>query len=212
MYATSVTCREHIIILTNGRRRSACRMGPKTRRAICGDRSKGGLTARACFAAALWRVVAHHPPRAVRGNSCEWRILPEPNLPDSKRWCTVGGSEHYPYVRFLGGISLFDFDRFDPDAYSEKCPSSCWAYFVPYHSEWECAVWIEIDRGKVTPPHFVSGIELLAKWKADGAFGHNIMPEIEAAYLGFLPRAAFRRAFLVRKKNSELLDLLVEAS
>lgn len=157
----------------------------------------------------LWHTT--HPER-FEAILASGGILPEPNLPDSKRWCTVGGSEHYPYVRFLGGISLFDFDRFDPDAYSEKCPSSCWAYFVPYHSEWECAVWIEIDRGKVTPPHFVSGIELLAKWKADGAFGHNIMPEIEAAYLGFLPRAAFRRAFLVRKKNSELLDLLVEAS
>jgi hypothetical protein len=58
-------------------------------------------------------------------------ILPEPNIPDSKRWCTGGGSEHYPYVRTLGGVSLFDFDQFDPGIYGERCPSSTWAYFVP---------------------------------------------------------------------------------
>jgi hypothetical protein len=49
------------------------------------------------------------------------------------------------------------------------------------------------------------------QWKADSAFGHNIMPEIEAAYLAPLPRAAFKRVFLVRKKNNVLCDVVVPA-
>jgi hypothetical protein len=156
----------------------------------------------------LWHTT--HPERfeAILASGA---ILPEPNISDSERWYTGAGIEHYPYVRTLGGVSLFDFDNFEPDAYHERCPSSCWAYFVPCHSAWECAVWIEIDRRQVLFAHFISGLELLAKWKADGAYGHNIMPEIEAAYLRPLPRAAFTRAFLVRKETGELRDVLTTA-
>lgn len=153
----------------------------------------------------LWHTT--HPDR-FKAILVSGAILPEPNIPDSGRWCTGGGSEHYPYARTLGGVSLFDFDQFDPDSYTERCPSSSWAYFVPYQSHWECAVWIEIDRGQVAPPHFISGVGLLAKWKSEAACGHNIMPEIEAAYLGPLSRVKFKRAFLVRKESSELLDVL----
>src|SRR5205823_5028184 len=103
----------------------------------------------------------------------------------------------------LGGVSLFDFDEFEPEAYHERCPASCWAYFVPYQLAWKCAVWIELDRSKIASAHFISGPELVARWKADKAYGHNFMPEIEAAYIGPVPRAAFKRAFLVRKENAE---------
>jgi hypothetical protein len=48
-------------------------------------------------------------------------ILPEPpNMPDNERWSTSQGKEFYPYVRQLGGVSLFDFDDFDPEAYSKE--------------------------------------------------------------------------------------------
>jgi hypothetical protein len=40
-------------------------------------------------------------------------ILPDPEIPDSERWSTSLGSKWYPYVRTLGGISLFDFRRFN---------------------------------------------------------------------------------------------------
>src|ERR1035438_4494083 len=40
-------------------------------------------------------------------------ILPEPDILDSERWANAG-PEHYPYVRTLGGVSLFDFDGFNP--------------------------------------------------------------------------------------------------
>jgi hypothetical protein len=152
----------------------------------------------------LWHTT--HPDRfaAILATGA---ILPEPGVPDSERWCTGGGKEHYPYVRTLGGVSLFDFTQFEPESYQERCPSSCWAYFVPCHLAWERAVWIEIKRGQVAPPQFIPGLELLSKWKADRAYGHNIMPEIEAAYVGSIPRAAFKQAFLVRKDDSEIRQL-----
>ena len=39
-------------------------------------------------------------------------ILVYPDIPDTERWCTRGGEEHYPFVRHLEGISLFDFKDF----------------------------------------------------------------------------------------------------
>src|ERR1035438_2777123 len=47
-------------------------------------------------------------------------ILPEPNIPDSDRWKTSQGKDHYPYVRTLGGVSLFDFDQFDAHRYRKE--------------------------------------------------------------------------------------------
>jgi hypothetical protein len=41
-----------------------------------------------------------------------------------------------------------------------------------------------LNRSKLVSPHFISGSELIAKWKADEAYGHNFMPEIETAYVG----------------------------
>ena len=106
----------------------------------------------------------------------------------------------------LGGVSLFDFDRFDPESYSEQCPSSSWCEFVPYRQHWGCSVWIEIDRIQVGP-QLISGPDLVARWKADGAYGHNIMPYIEAAHLGPLPRTAIKRAFFVREDDAQVHPL-----
>ena len=147
----------------------------------------------------LWHTTHPDPFKSILASGA---ILPGPDIPDRERDCTGGGKEHYPYVRTLGGVSLFDFSQFDPDEYEKRCPSSSWAYLVPHHLHWECAVWIEIDREQVAPK-LISGRDLLSRWKADGAYGHNIMPEIEAAYLGDVPAAAFKRAFLVRKEDDE---------
>jgi len=154
----------------------------------------------------LWHTT--HPDR-FKSILASGAILPEPDIPDDERYCTGGGKEHYPYVRSLGGVSLFDFSQFDPDEYEKRCPSSSWAYFVPHHLHWGCAVWIEIDRTQVAPK-LISGRDLLSRWKADDAYGHNIMPEIEAAYLGGLPGAAFKRAFLVRKEDDEFHALALD--
>src|SRR5438309_5175332 len=56
----------------------------------------------------------------------EGSIVPEPNIPNSDRWKTSQGEDYYPYVRMLGGVSLFDFDEFDPERYTERYPASSW--------------------------------------------------------------------------------------
>jgi len=131
-------------------------------------------------------------------------ILPEPDPQFGSRWRPMGDGDHRPYVRTLGGVSLFDFEQFEPETYSEKYPSSSWMTFVPAVDS--SAVWIEIDRAKVGG-NFISGSDLLARWKTEKAYGHGIMPLIEAAHLGPLPRAFFKRAFLVCKEKREISSL-----
>ncbi len=83
---------------------------------------------------------------------------------------------------------------------------SSWYEFVPYRTDWDRSVWIEIDREKVAL-QVISGSDLVAKWKSDNAYQHTIMPYIEAAHLGPLPRTAFKRAFLVCKGDSQFHPL-----
>lgn len=147
----------------------------------------------------LWHTT--HPDR-FEGILISGLVLPEPDIPDGDRWKTSQGKDYYPYVRTLGGVSLFDFDQFDPESYAEKCPMSSWYEFVPYRTDWGRSVWIEIDREQVAP-QVISGSDLVARWKSAKAYQHSIMPYIEAAHLGPLPRTAFRRAFLVCKGDSE---------
>jgi hypothetical protein len=61
-------------------------------------------------------------------------ILPEPPIPDSDRWGTRPGTIGCPYVRSIGGGSLFDFRDFNPEGYSKNYPLSSWREFVPYRS------------------------------------------------------------------------------
>lgn len=156
----------------------------------------------------LWHTT--HPSR-FKSILQSGAIFPEPEIPDTDRFGSAAGREHYPYVRFLGGVSLFDLDHFDPAEYERKCPSSSWAYFIPHHLDWTCAVWIEIDREQVAT-NLISARDLVSKWKAEEAFGHNIMPEIEAAYIGNLPVPAFKRAFLVCEDDDNFHFLSLDAS
>src|SRR5258708_6756663 len=49
----------------------------------------------------------------------EWgTILPEPDISEHGRWGTAAGPEGYPYVRSIGGVSLFDFRGFEAESYS----------------------------------------------------------------------------------------------
>lgn len=141
----------------------------------------------------LWHTT--HPDRFAN-ILADGAISPEPNIPDVDRWKTSGGPELYPFVRTLGGVSLFDFGRFDIEEYTRAYPLSSWHAFVPFLESWGRSVWIEIDRGQVES-RFISGPDLVAKWDLEKAWRHSIMPRIEAAHLGPLPRAAFKRAFLV---------------
>ncbi len=132
-------------------------------------------------------------------------VLPEPDIPESDRWKTSRGPEYYPYVRTLGGVSLFDFNDFDQESYDEKCPLSTWREFVPFRSAWGSAVWIEIDREAVKNC-LLSSSELLARLKKEGAYHHTIMPHIEAAHIGMIPTESFSQTLLVSDSAIETID------
>jgi len=117
------------------------------------------------------------------------------------------GENYYPYVRTLGGVSLFDFDHFDAESYSDQYTFSMWDEFVPWRESWGSSVWIEMDRARIVDG-FISAANLLATWKTDQAYTHTIMPMIEAAHLGPIPRAAFTRAFLASPNGIDQTDLL----
>jgi hypothetical protein len=137
-----------------------------------------------------------------RGILVAGAILPEPPIPDTERWSTSQGPRYYPYVRTLGGVSLFDFREFDPTEYSERYPLSTWKAFVPYCSTWKEAVWIELDI-EALGQDFVSGTQLLERWNSIQV-GNRIMPLIEAAHIGAVPLSAFKSVFSVRAGTAGL--------
>ena len=133
-------------------------------------------------------------------------ILPEPNIPDADRWNTSGGSDSYPYVRKIGGVSLFDFCEFDPVEYQKACPMSTWHQFVPFQESCGSAIWIEIDRQKIAQ-NFISASKLGVQINIEGAHRHLRMPRIEAAHIGPLPSSAFVRAFLSCETDTEIEEI-----
>lgn len=126
-------------------------------------------------------------------------ILPNPQIPDSERWGTSRGPGLYPYVRSIGGVSVFDFIGFDEVAYSEKCPVSSWRTFVPCKTERDAAIWIELDID-IIKKDFIDGTSLVKQWNLQKAHRHKIMPLIEAAHIGPVPIVAFRRVFKYSSK------------
>lgn len=122
-------------------------------------------------------------------------LLVEPSIDNAERWKTSRGPDYYPFVRTIGGISLFDFANFDADLYDQTHPMSSWRSFVPYLQEWRGAVWIEIDREAISDS-FISADEIVRRWDEGGHHRHTVMPRIEAAHIGDLPVSACQSAFL----------------
>lgn len=120
----------------------------------------------------------------------------EPSLPDSVRHKTASGPVNYPFVRSLGGVSLFNFADFDPDDYQSRYPLSNWQAFVPLWRAWERSIWIEIDA-RLCDSTIIQPSQLLELWRLKQAWGHTIMPQIEAAHIGDVPMRAFRSQMLV---------------
>jgi hypothetical protein len=137
----------------------------------------------------LWHTTSPSRYEAIVASGS---ILPNPTLPDSERWKTSRGPEFHPYVRVLGGVSLFDFRGFEPDVYSAKYPMSSWRTFVPYRREWKAAIWIEIDRILITD-NYLDPPQLLTRWKGESAERHTIMPMIEGVHVGPIPAQAMLR-------------------
>lgn len=113
-------------------------------------------------------------------------VLPEPGIPDSARWKTAAGPKHYPYVRSLGGVSLFEFRGFEPESYRAAYPMSTWEEFVPYRSSWGAAIWLKIDRDAASMS-LIDPKALVERWNRENAHGHTLMPMIEAAHVGPIP-------------------------
>lgn len=149
----------------------------------------------------LWGGVWHttHPERFLSILD-DGEILPEPQIPDGDRWGTACGPELHPFVRSIGGVSLFDFRNFNPITYQENYPLSMWRTFAPYRSEWAGAVWLEVEHEKIEPA-FISGPELVARWKKVNELGRKIMPHIEAAHIGNLALSNIRRAIFIRSRD-----------
>lgn len=121
-------------------------------------------------------------------------LTPEPDIDNARRWKTSRGPDYYPFVRKIGGVSLFDFAGFDADQYDDAYRMSTWRTFVPHREEWGGAVWIEINRARVME-RFISGDEVVRRWNEGGHHRHTIMPRIEAAHIGAVPSEAFSSAF-----------------
>ncbi len=131
-------------------------------------------------------------------------ILPEPDLSDSERWGTAKGETHYPYVRSIGGVSLFDFRNFDEEQYSKRYPVSSWRAFVPCSHRSDEAIWIQINL-QLVKENYISGEALLAEWKSSGELRRKIMPLIEAAHIGQISATAFGHVFIY-KKNEDVFS------
>lgn len=142
----------------------------------------------------LWHTTAQDRFESILADGL---LKPEPNLPDELRHKTANGPSNYPYVRTLSGVSLFDFTDFDSQSYEAACPVSNWRAFVPVWTAWQTAIWIELNRDKIGA--FISGPDLLDRWKSERAHAHTIMPVIEAAHVGDIPTVAFRRSLIATR-------------
>lgn len=149
---------------------------------------------------------ATHPERFV--SIMAEGLKAEPAISNGERWKTSRGPEFYPFVRKIGGVSLFDFTNFDPDIYDRSHPMSNWRAFVPHREDWAGAVWIQVDR-EMIGSRFISTDELVVRWDQGGHHRHTIMPRIECACVGDIPTVAFASAFLTWSRGEEIRDLVL---
>ncbi len=133
----------------------------------------------------------------------------EPDVRDSERWKASHGPKYHPFVRTIGGVSLFDFTAFDPEAYSRSHPMSTWSTFVPHRADWGGAVWIEVDPDALGE-RFISADDLVRRWDDGGHHRHTIMPRIECACIGDVPVSAFKSAFMTWSRGDVTRDISVE--
>lgn len=128
-------------------------------------------------------------------------IRTSPNISDNERWKTSGGPETFPFVRHIGGLSLFDLRSFEPEVYSSRYPVCSWSYFIPVHLQWKESIWLEIEHQRLGP-NFVDGPDLLCRWKERQAFRHTIMPNIEACSLADVPTKYVKNAWSISKDDA----------
>ena len=126
-------------------------------------------------------------------------IHPEPSGVEL-RWGTGQGPEYYPFVRTLGGVSIFDFYGFNPDQYSDKFPMSSWYSFVPLQREWKNAIWIQLSPERMLGK-FLKGLELKKLQEEQSAYKNKLMPRIECAHIGSIPVETFVSVLLYEEEQ-----------
>lgn len=124
-------------------------------------------------------------------------LKPEPDIPDCQRYGTICGPSNYPYVRHLGGVSLFQFPTvFNLHDYVDEIPTASLDQFIPFNRSIGEAVWLEINRD-ILNENFISGQEVRLRWRKDEAYAHKFIANLEAAYIGDLPVSSISKAYYV---------------
>lgn len=150
----------------------------------------------------LWHTT--HPDRFL-AILASGGLKVEPDIPNSERW-KASQPKYYPFVRHIGGVSLFDFFDFVPESYEVQFPLSNWYEFVPHRQVWGGGVWIEIDR-QACGSSLLTSEQLRILWDQDGKRQHTRMPQIEVAHIGDLPKTSFRSAFLTWASGNEVREI-----
>ncbi|PIP00672.1 hypothetical protein [Pleomorphomonas carboxyditropha] len=139
----------------------------------------------------LWHVTSRERFQSIRRDGF---IRAKPKIPDKERWSTRRGPYYYPFVRSIGGFSLFDFPLgFDILAYRERCRWSSPEAFIPHAEAWGHAVWLEIDRDAQAAQ--IKDGETVWTECEDYGHGRRCMPHIEAAHIGDMPISSIRAAY-----------------
>lgn len=153
----------------------------------------------------VWHTTSYERYQQIQRDG---QILANPNIPDSERWKTCHGPDFYPYVRTLGGVSLFEFIKFDPASYEKKYPLSSWRKFIPYCFKWDKSVWLEFDVSTLKK-YYIPGSELFTRWKDENAHFHSIMPFIEDACLAPIPISSIRRVLESSSAEPKLKTMML---
>jgi hypothetical protein len=115
-------------------------------------------------------------------------IMVDPPLPEAERY---GGM---PFVRSLGGVSLFDFpSNFNFEEYEADLPGNSIGEFIPFKRSWGNSIWLRIDSDMVRDA-LKSGMEIRTLWRETGST-RRFMAQVEGAHIGDIPLAAIQDAF-----------------
>lgn len=143
----------------------------------------------------VWHTTSPERYSMIVGDGC---IKANPDIPDNERWGTSLGEKHFPFVRSLGGVSVFDFRNFDVD-------TTDWAAFVPCRSDWKSAVWIEIDISMLGN-NFISGQSIRELWhKMDST--RKFITKIEGAVIGSISKSAFKKVLHYEQRSASFITL-----
>jgi hypothetical protein len=135
-------------------------------------------------------------------------IMAEPDIADTARHGTRRGPKLYPFVRSLGGISVFDFQNFDPAEHFKETGALNWPHFVFGHHTEEDSLWIEINTKKLNDS-YLSAKEIRHMWHESNS-NRKFMTGIEGAVLKSVPIDAFRNVLLFSKRDQKFSNLIIK--